>query len=327
MKLGEALVKEALITRQQLNQALERQVIFGGRIGTNLIELRFLSEEELTKFLSRYLRVPAVTQEMINSVPDEVINSVSKELVEKYKFLPFKKERNRLHTAMLNPKEVKEIDELRFVTGYEIIPHAITELKLLHALERYYGIKRNIRYVSLIDRFNPETKVEESSIDKIKLAFTEVKDTEEIAGILINEAYKLASRVAFLTVKNEKIMGWKARGLEIENFVTTDKESSIFSEVLRTTNIYRGPVLDIKGNKPFIKIISGTPQDALVLPVKIRDRIVALLYVDNGNISVLNANVGFLSMLVSMAAIAFEILILKKRILDFGYSDNKITTS
>ena len=60
MKLGEALVKEALITRQQLEQALKRQVQFGGRIGTNLVELRFLEEEDLSKFLSRFFRLPAV---------------------------------------------------------------------------------------------------------------------------------------------------------------------------------------------------------------------------------------------------------------------------
>ncbi len=318
MKLGEALVKEAIITKKQLNQALERQVVFGGRIGTNLIELRFITEEDLTKFLSKYFHMPAAPLDMINSIPEEIINSISKEVVEKYRILPFKKERNRLHLAMLNPKEVREIDEIRFITGFEIIPYVITEIRLLHALEKYYGIKRHIRYVSLTDRFDLETKAEESSIDQIKLAFTEVKDKDEIAGILLNEAYKLASRVALFTVKNDKITGWKSKGLDIENFETTDKELSVFSEVLSNKSVYRGPVLNIKGNKSFINIIGGTPQDALVLPIKIKDKIIALLYVDNGNSSVLNANVGFLSMLVSMATISFEILILKRRIWELG---------
>ena len=66
-------------------------------------------------------------------------------------------------------------------------------------------------------------------------------------------------------------------------------------------------------------MLSGAPQDALILPIILRERIIALLYVDNGNASVLNANVGFLSMLASMAAIAFEIIILKKRILDLSF--------
>ena len=313
MKLGEALVKEGLITRQQLDLALKRQVVFGGRIGTNLIELRILEEDELTKFLGKYFRVPPISSEIIASIPEEILNSISNNIIEKYKILPFKKVRNRMYAALLDPKNLKELDELRFLTGFDIIPYAITELRLSLALEKYYGIKRSLRYVSLADRFSPETKVETVSLDKLKDAFTEVKDTEEIAGILLQEVYKIALRVAIFIIRNQKIMGWKARGIDIERFETTEEELSIFSEVIKNKSFYRGPVLNIKGNEPFIKILSGTPQDALLLPVNLREKTVALLYVDNGNNSVLNADVNYLLKLASMAALAFEILILKKR--------------
>jgi hypothetical protein len=318
MKLGEALVKEALITRQQLEQALKRQTQFGGRIGTNLVESGTIEEEELAKFLGSYFKIPVVEPDQVNTIPEDVINAVSKEIVEKYKILPFKKERNRLHTAMLNPKDLKEIDELRFVTGFDIIPYVITELRLIHALEKYYGIKRDIRFISLTDRFSAEPKVEEISIDNVKKAFTEVKDTEDVAGILLNEVFKIAPRVAIFTLKGGKLMGWKARGLDIKKIILLEKESPLFAEVLRTKTNYRGPVMNIKGNESLIKMLSGTPQDVLVLPVAIRDKVIAIVYVDNGNNAVLNANVGYLSMLTSMAATAFEILVLKKRILDMG---------
>jgi hypothetical protein len=319
MKLGEALVKEAFITRQQLEQALKRQVQFGGRLGTNLVELRFLEEQDLSKFLSRFFRLPEMPADLFNSVPEEAINSVSREHVDKYKILPFKKERNRLHTAVLNPKDIKEINDLCFVTGFDIIPYVITELRMIYALEKYYGIKRDIRYISLKDRLDPETNLEESSVDKIKISFTEVNETEDIAGILINEVYKIAKRVALFAVKGEKIKGWKARGLDIDAFEIPAKDSAVFSEVLTNHSNYRGPVMNIKGNEPLIKILAGTPQDALILPITIREKTVALLYADNGTGSVMNANVGFLSMLASMAAIAFEILILKKRIRDLSF--------
>jgi hypothetical protein len=84
-----------------LDQALKRQVQFGGRIGTNIVELRFLEEEELSKFLSRHFRLPAVSPEQLNDIPEEIVRSVSTEIVDKYKILPFRKERNRLSTAML----------------------------------------------------------------------------------------------------------------------------------------------------------------------------------------------------------------------------------
>ena len=161
-----------------------------------------------------------------------MINSVSREHVDKYKILPFKKERNRLHTAVLNPKDIKEINDLCFVTGFDIIPYVITELRMIYALEKYYGIKRDIRYISLKDRLDPETNIEESSVNKIKVSFTEVKETEDIAGILINEVYKIAKRVALFAVKGEKIKGWKARGLDIDAFEIPAKDSAVFSEVL-----------------------------------------------------------------------------------------------
>jgi len=313
------MVKEALITRQQLDQALMRQIQFGGRIGTNLVELRFIEEKDLARFLSSYFKMRAAPFEITDSLPEDVVDSISKDIIDKYKILPFRKERNRLHTAMLNPKDLKEIDELRFVTGYDIIPYVITELRLLFALEKYYGIKRDIRYISLKDRFAPDAPVEETSIAKIKAAFTEVKETEDIAGIVINEAHKIAQRVALLAVKGANVTGWKARSLDVEGFTVAVKDSPIFSEVIRNRSNYRGPVLKIKGNEPLIGILSGNPTDTLVLPINIRDKTIALLYVDNGTDSVLNANVGFLSMLASMAAISFEILILKKRILDLNF--------
>lgn len=321
MKLGDALVKEGLITRQQLDLALQRQVMFGGRLGTNIVELRVLGEDELTAFLSKFYRIPPVLPDMIASIEEDVINSVSSEIVEKYKILPFKKERNRLHAAMLNPRSLKEIDELRFITGFDIIPYVITELRLLFALEKYYGMKRELRYISLTDRFNPDAEVEQEDVDKTRTAFTEVKETEEIAGILIQASYKIAARVAVFIIKGGKIMGWKARGISIENFALAEKEVmgeeySLFSDVLKRKSYYRGPVMNIKGNELLIKVLSGTPQDALLMPINIRDKVIALLYVDNGNASVLNANVGYLSKLASMAGIAFEIILLKKKILE-----------
>ncbi len=321
MRLGEALVKEGLITRQQLELALQRQVQFGGRIGTNLVELRVIGEDELTKFLSKFFRIPPVSPEMIAAIDEETINSISVEIVDKYKILPFRKERNRIHAAVLNPKNIKEIDELRFITRFDIIPYVITELRLLYALEKYYGIKRELRYISVADRFNPEAQVEEEPVDKIKIAFAEVKETEEIAGILLQAAYKVAARVAIFILKGGAIMGWKGRGLSTDGFSISEnqlkeEEFSVFSDVLKRRSYYRGPVMNIKGNGPLINILSGTPQDALLMPVNIREKVIALLYVDNGNSSVLNANVGYLSKLVSMAGIAFEIMLLKKKLLD-----------
>lgn len=320
MKLGELLVKEGLITREHLRLALERQVIFGGRIGTNIVELGILTEDEFTKFLSRHLKIQVVESSQLVSIDEEIIACISKEMAEKYKAIPFKKEKNRLHVAMLDPKDINLLDEFRFASGYDIIPYAASELRILYALEKYYGVKRDLRYISIFDRFEEvEGQVvtaDPEELKKVKEAFASVRDKEEIAGLLISEAQKAAKRVALFIVKGSIVSGWKSKGISVEGVNINTTLPSVFNEVLARKAYYRGPVINIPGNEEFIKILSGTPQDSLTIPINIRERAIALLYADNGNNSVLDANLNYLNTLVAVASIAFEILILRKKIMD-----------
>ncbi|MCX5717019.1 MAG: hypothetical protein NTW44_01665 [Nitrospirae bacterium] len=322
MKLGEVLVKEGLITKEHLKLALERQVIFGGRIGTNIVELGILTEDEFTKFLSRYLKIPVVKPSQLANIDEEAISAISKEMAERYKAIPFKKDKNRLHMAMLDPKYMKAVVEFGFVSGYDIIPYAASELRIFYALEKYYGIKRDLRYISIFDRIEEEKQVvvpDSEELKKIKQAFANVTEKEEIAGILISEAQKAAKRAALFIVKGNGVSGWKAKGLTVEGVdinASSSKGAAIFNDVLVKKAYYRGPVLKAPGNEELIKILSGTPQDSLTIPISIRDRAVALLYADNGVDSVLDADVNYLNTLVSMASISFEILILRKKIMD-----------
>ncbi|OGW23887.1 MAG: hypothetical protein A2X59_11850 [Nitrospirae bacterium GWC2_42_7] len=316
MRLGEALVKEGLLTKQQLEQGLKRQKECWGRIGTNMIELHFLKEEEVSMFLSKLYKLPAVSPEALNSIPEEVINCINKETAEKYMVLPFRKVKNKLHTAMLNPRDISHTDEISFVTGLNIIPYVITELRLKSALYKYYGIKGAVRY-SLTGRFEPDTKSEALPADKIKTAFAEIMGIDELSDLLIKESYKSAKRVALFIVKDGKVKGWKAGGFEVDKFEIISGDSPIFSEVIRRGVKYRGPITDIKGNEPLIKMLSVLPQDAIILPIKIRGKTFALLYADNGVGFFSDSTAVFLSAMALISTLAFEIVILRNKILDF----------
>jgi hypothetical protein len=323
MKLGEALVKASLITREQLRQALERQVIFGGRIGTNLVELKVIREPELVSFLSKYLRVPAVDPSKLIDIGDEPIACISREMAEKYKVVPFRKDRNRLHVVLLDPRSMAAVDELRFMTGYDIIPYVTSELRLLYALEKYYGMERDLRYISI---FGKEGEHEEEKpkdqeegrrqLAKIKEEFAHAKERDEIIGLLLNESKKISSRAAIFILKGDKVTGWKARGMDAENAEIKIEPTSVFAEVVNNKKYYRGPLLKIPGNEPLIALLQGAPQDCCLIPIQLRDRIIALLYVDNGNRSVLDAGLSYIHSLVTMASYSFEISILRKKILD-----------
>lgn len=317
MKLGEALVGKGLITKQELNLALERQVVFGGRIGTNLLELRILSEEDLTRFIGEYFRLPYITNEVIGSIPKNVLHSVNKEIIEKYKILPLKKEGKKLYVAMLNAGNLPEVDELSFITGFHIVPYAISEMRLFFALERHYGIKTEQRYVKFLDRFNPQIEVLDS-LEKVKEVLTEANNEEKIAEIIIRLARTVASRAAIFNVHIDKITIWKAKGFITDTF-EIKVELPLFSKVIKSKTFYRGPVHNTPENAPLIGLLAGTPQDVLIKPIVIKEEVVGLFYFDNGNDSVLDRDVHYLSNLASLFSLAFEFLVLKKSILEFTF--------
>ena len=314
------MVKSSLITREQLRQALERQVIFGGRIGTNILELGIIKESEMLSFLSTFLKVPAVKPSDLNDIDAEVIACIGKDLAEKYKVLPFRKDRNRLHVAILDPREISSIDEMRFLTGNDIIPYVTTDLRMYYCLEKYYDIKRDLRYISVFGKEEAAAEKKPADIKeqvlKVKEQFAGVKDREEVIGILLNETKQLATRAAVFLVKGSVINGWKSRNIPVDKFEVPVDSLSIFSEVLSRKSYYRGPLLKMPGNEPLIERLNGAPQDCCMIPIHIRDKIVGLLYVDNGNSAVLDAGLGHISNLVSMAAISFELVILRKKLLD-----------
>lgn len=325
IKLGEALVKAGLITKEQLRLGLERQVIFGGRIGTNLVELKVIREDELVSFLSKFLKVPSVDPAILVSIDKEITSCISREIAEKYRAVPFRKDRNRLHVALLDPLSMAAVDELRFIIGYDIIPYVTSELRLLYALEKYYGLERDLRYISIFGKESEQGHEQEKTgnseeakkhLVKVKEEFANAQNRDEVIGLLLNETKKNSSRAAIFIQKGDKVTGWRSRGIDAENIEMKIEPASIFADVIDRKNYYRGPLLKIPGNKPLMALLSGTPQDCCLIPIQLRDRIIALLYVDNGNNAVMDAGLSYIHTLVLMASYSFEIAIIRRKILD-----------
>lgn len=148
-KLGEILVEAKVITPQQLQSALQAQLIYGGRLGTNLVELDYLSEEFLAEFLARKCGTTSVRPEETAEIPPEAIESISAELAVKFNVVPLRRDRKILEVAMLDPMDLRAIDELAFSTGCQIRPRVAAELLMVHLLERYYAVPRKQRYIRL----------------------------------------------------------------------------------------------------------------------------------------------------------------------------------
>jgi len=148
LRLGEMLMNEKLITQNQLEEALQAQVIFGGKLGTILLEMGAVGELDLARILSKQLGVSCLHPDQLTNIPEVAIAALSPELAEKFQVLPVSLEHRRLTVGMTNPRDLKVIDELAFRTGYVIRPMLAPELRLNFALEQYYQVRRKVRYIS-----------------------------------------------------------------------------------------------------------------------------------------------------------------------------------
>jgi hypothetical protein len=135
-RLGEMLVDAKVITPHQLQAALQAQLIYGGRLGTNLVELDYISERFLARFLARELGLPAATDAEIANPPTVALQSLNAEQAKKYGVIPISRNKNVLEVAMIEPSDLRALDELSFQTNCQIKPKVATELMVLSSLER-----------------------------------------------------------------------------------------------------------------------------------------------------------------------------------------------
>ena len=148
-RLGEILVEAGKLTEGQLHRALTAQLVFGGHVGTSLLELGCLDEETLGETLAGMFGVPYADFDTLSRVPYSVIRSLPAKLVEKHKVVPLRLEGRTLHLVMIDPKNLLALDEISFVTGYRIVPWVAPEVRVLQVLEKYYNLSRTQRFTIL----------------------------------------------------------------------------------------------------------------------------------------------------------------------------------
>jgi hypothetical protein len=153
-KLGQLLVARGWITVQQLTRALKNQNVVGGRLGTCLLEMDALREDLLHKGLSEQLGVPAVEIDDLRGVPEEVLGLISDKLARRLRAVPFRVEGGRLDLALMDPRNLAAQDEIAFASGKRVKVHVAGEIRILEALERYYGEECPSRYGMVLDRLN-----------------------------------------------------------------------------------------------------------------------------------------------------------------------------
>ncbi|WP_257455562.1 GspE/PulE/PilB domain-containing protein [Archangium lipolyticum] len=147
MRLGELLLQEKLITPQALEEALESQVVHGGRLGTNLVELGLVSEQDLARVLGKQHNVAFASGEMI---PDpRALELVELTLADERDFLPMRVDSTRMSVAVINPQDIETLDKLAFKTGKRVVPVVIPEFRMNQMQRRYTKAFRAMRAIDM----------------------------------------------------------------------------------------------------------------------------------------------------------------------------------
>jgi type IV pilus assembly protein PilB len=198
IKLGELLVKENLVTPQQLQEALEYQKQNGGKLGFNLVKLGFVKDEEITQLLSRQYGVPSINLARFEIDPS-VIKLVPAETAQKYQIIPLSRAGANLTIAMVDPTNVFAMDDIKFMTGYNVEPVVASETAIMESIEKYYGsvhalqIKEEMDKLVEADGFDEDVEVleegEEIDLDELEKS-TEEAPVVKLCNLILTDALK-----------------------------------------------------------------------------------------------------------------------------------------
>jgi hypothetical protein len=148
-RLGEALIERGVLNADQLRMALDAQTIYGGHLGTCLVELGFVELDTLGQTLAESFNVEHAHRGLIEKIPAAVVELLPVNQVVRHKAIPFAIEGRTLKVAMVNPGNLLALDELSFASGCKIEPWVAPEILVVRAMEVYYQVSRKLRHIPL----------------------------------------------------------------------------------------------------------------------------------------------------------------------------------
>jgi len=142
VRIGELLLKERRITPEQLQEALAYQKTHGGKMGSALVKLGYVRDDDITALLSRQYGVPSITLSQFEVDPS-IIKLVPADTAQKYLVVPLARAGATLTIAMTDPTNVFAMDDIKFMTGYNVEPVVASESAVLEALAKYYAVTKS----------------------------------------------------------------------------------------------------------------------------------------------------------------------------------------
>jgi type IV pilus assembly protein PilB len=196
VRLGELLIKANLISQDQLKEALKFQKEKGAKLGETLINLGFVSEEDITECLSQQFGVPSINLAHFDIDPS-VIKLIPPDVARKYNILPVNKTGATITIAMADPTNVFAMDDIKFMTGYNVEPVVASELGIKNSIDNYYGstasleLKKVMEDLQTTEQSDLEVLEEEEELDVAALAdASEEAPVVKLVNLILSDAIK-----------------------------------------------------------------------------------------------------------------------------------------
>jgi type IV pilus assembly protein PilB len=184
VRLGELLTKASLITQDQLKEALRIQKETGGKLGETLIKLGFVSEEDITECLSQQFGVPSINLAHFE-IDQSVIKLIPGDVARKYNILPVNKTGATITIAMADPTNVFAMDDIKFMTGYNVEPVVASELGIKAAIDNYYGTTSSLELKKVMEDLQTQESADlEVLEDDEELDVNALADSAEEAPVV-----------------------------------------------------------------------------------------------------------------------------------------------
>jgi type IV pilus assembly protein PilB len=176
-RIGDLLLREGLVTQEQLNKALAEQRHNGTRVGYNLVKLGYVKETDLTRMLARQHKMPAVDLTKF-TVDPRIAKLIPGELALKHSVLPLKRDGRTLTVAMSDPASMSVLDDIKFITRLDIFPVIAGEFTLRNAIEKFYSS----------GEAQMENLLADLEDDDIEILESENENTADMGASLVDEA-------------------------------------------------------------------------------------------------------------------------------------------
>jgi type IV pilus assembly protein PilB len=220
VRIGDLLLKEKRITPAQLQEALSYQKTNGGKLGYNLVKLGFVKDEEITALLSKQYGVPSINLTQFEIDPG-IIKLIPAETAHKYQIVPLSRSGATLTIAMTDPTNVFAMDDIKFMTGYNVEPVVASETAVSDAISKYYqAAPPPPMKIAIEPRKKKEVRVEkDANLNTAATLEMVTRALEETTGQIEDEDVEMLEEIEQIDVSQLEKQGGEAPVIRLVNLM------------------------------------------------------------------------------------------------------------